>query len=89
MDRGVLIFRVEQLQLYYFLIPCSEGEDITMSRNVEICSRKYTASYKKSWVRQQCRCENLTSRIREYFASHLTFQRPTVTSTPLVMVWDT
>ena len=47
MDRGVFIFRVEQLQLCYFLIPCSEDEDIMIVRNVEICWWKYTTSYKK------------------------------------------
>ena len=30
--------------------------------------------YKKSWTLQQCRCENLSSHIREYVSSHFTFQ---------------
>jgi hypothetical protein len=47
MDRGVFIFRVEQLKLLYFLIPCSEDEDIVIVRKVEICLRKYTTSCKK------------------------------------------
>ena len=72
-----------------FLIPCSEDEDITMVRNVEICSRKYTASYKKT-----VHVSNVAVRIlhRAYvntLLTPLTFQRPSVTSTPLVMVRDT
>ena len=52
----------------------SEDEGITLRRNVDICSLKDTALYRKGPVLQQRRCEIITSCIYKWLYSHLTYE---------------
>ena len=69
MDRGVGIFRVKQLRLYYFfdsLLWRWRHYDGSKCRNL---LTQIHSVVQKNCARQQCRCENLTSCIREYVAN--------------------